>query len=36
MKKEALNTFIRTNHPNICQVVAYRDGKEVYSNEWNH
>lgn len=36
MKKEALNTFISTNHPNICQIVAYRDGKEVYSNEWNH
>lgn len=27
MKKEALNTFISTNHPNICQIVAYKDAK---------
>lgn len=27
--------FISKTQPNICQIVAYKDNKEVYSDEWN-
>lgn len=36
MKKQELHDFISMKQPNICQIVAYKDGKEVYSDEWNH
>jgi CubicO group peptidase (beta-lactamase class C family) len=33
--KQELHNFINQTQPNICQIAAYRDGKEVYSDEWN-
>lgn len=35
MNKSELHEFIAKNQPNICQVAAYRDGKLVYTDEWN-
>ena len=35
MKKEELHNLIQKQQPNICQVVAIRDGKKVYSDTWN-
>ena len=35
MNKEELHKLIKREQPNICQVVAYKNGKEVYSDEWN-
>ncbi|MBQ1697126.1 MAG: serine hydrolase, partial [Bacteroidales bacterium] len=36
MNKDQLHNFIEANQPNICQVVAYKDGKKVYSDCWNN
>lgn len=36
MNKDKLHRFIAEQQPNICQMVAYKDGSEVYSDEWNH
>ena len=36
MNKDQLHNFIEENQPNICQVVAYKDGKKVYSDCWNN
>ncbi len=35
MNKEELYELIKTQQPNICQVVAYKDNKKVYSECWN-
>ena len=35
MNKEKLHGIIEEEQPNICQVVAYKDGIEAYSDEWN-
>lgn len=35
MDKLLLHRYIETYTPNICQIVAQRDGKEIYSDEWN-
>ncbi len=35
MNKEELHKLIETAQPNICQVVAYKSGEEVYSDCWN-
>ena len=35
MNKEQLYDLIKEQQPNICQVVAYKDGKKVYSECWN-
>lgn len=35
MNKSELHEFITKNQPNICQVAAYRDGKIVYTDEWD-
>ena len=35
MNKEELHKLIETVQPNICQVVAYKSGEEVYSDCWN-
>lgn len=35
MNKAQLHELIEAKQPNICQVAAYRDGKLVYSDEWN-
>lgn len=34
--KEKLHDFIAQNQPNICQITAYKDNKEVYSDCWNN
>ena len=36
MNKEELHSFIAEQQPNICQIAAYKDGLEVYSDEWNN
>ncbi|NLU38833.1 MAG: serine hydrolase [Bacteroidales bacterium] len=36
MDKEKLHSLIEKEQPNICQVVIYKDGKEIYSDEWNN
>lgn len=35
MNEAQLHELIEAKQPNICQVAAYRDGKLVYSDEWN-
>ncbi|BDP76765.1 hypothetical protein EfmAA242_09930 [Enterococcus faecium] len=35
MNKQELHDFIGFRQPNICQIVAYKDGVEVYTDEWN-
>lgn len=36
MDKEVLHSLVENEQPNICQIVVLKDGKEVYSDEWNH
>lgn len=36
MNKEELHKFIEETQPNICQIVVYKDNKEVYSDCWNN
>ena len=36
MHKEELHHLIQTQHPNICQIVAYKNGQKVYSDCWNN
>ena len=36
MNKEELHTLIEQSQPNICQIVAYKENKEVYSDTWNN
>ena len=36
MNKEKLHNFIKEQQPNICQVVAYKGNKKVYSDCWNN
>ena len=35
MNKEELHSLIEKQQPNICQIVAYKDGEKVYSECWN-
>ena len=35
MNKEELHDLIAKQQPNICQIVAYRNSKKVYSDCWN-
>lgn len=35
MTKDELYTTVKDKQPNICQIVAYRDGEKVYAEEWN-
>ena len=35
MNKQKLHDFITRQQPNICQMVAVKDGKTVYSDTWN-
>ena len=35
MNKEELYNLIKEKQPNICQVVAYKDNRKVYSDCWN-
>lgn len=36
MDKEILHDLVQKEQPNICQIFVYKDGKEVYSDEWNN
>ena len=36
MNKAQLHEYIKENEPNICQISAYKNGEEVYSDEWNN
>ena len=36
MNKIELHNLIAQQQPNICQVVAYKDNKKVYSDTWNN
>ena len=35
MSKKEMHSIIEKSQPNICQIVAYKSGDEVYSDEWN-
>ena len=35
MNKEELHVLVEKQQPNICQIVAIRDAKVVYSDSWN-
>ncbi len=35
MIRDELHKLIETKQPNICQIVAYKGGEEVYSDCWN-
>ena len=35
METEDIITYVRDNEPNICQICVLKDGKEVFSEEWN-
>ena len=35
MNQEELYNLIKTEQPNICQIVAYKNGEKVYSDCWN-
>lgn len=36
MDKRELHELVQKEQPNICQIVALKDGEEVYSDEWNN
>lgn len=35
MDKKEFHDFVQKDQPNICQIVAIKDGCEIYSDEWN-
>ena len=35
MDIKRLHSLIENTQPNICQVVCYKNNKEVYSDSWN-
>ena len=35
MNKEELHNIVKEQQPNICQIVAYKDGQKIYSDTWN-
>ena len=35
MNKEELHGYVEANQTNICQIVAYKHGKEVYNDCWH-
>lgn len=36
MNKDEIHNIVKEQQPNICQVVAYKDNKKVYSDCWNN
>jgi len=36
MNKETLHSLIEQEQPNICQISVYKEGREVYSDQWNN
>ena len=35
MELQELHSYIPEHQPNICQISVFRDGREIYSAEWN-
>lgn len=35
MHKETLHSLIEKEQPNICQMFIYKEGREIYSDQWN-
>ncbi len=35
MNTKEIEEYVREKEPNICQICVWKDGKEVYSHEWN-
>ena len=35
MNKKDIGSYIRENEPNICQICIWKDGREIFSEEWN-
>lgn len=33
--KEELNAYVKEKEPNICQICVWKDGEEIFSQEWN-
>lgn len=36
MNKEELHRIVEEEQPNICQIVCYKDNKNIYSDVWNN
>ena len=36
MNKEELHNIVEEQQPNICQIVAIKNNKIVYSDTWNN
>ena len=36
MNKDEIHNIVKEQQANICQVVAYKDNKKVYSDCWNN
>ena len=35
MNKKDIGSYIRENEPNICQICIWKDGREIFYEEWN-
>ena len=35
MEIQDIDTYVRQKEPNICQICVWKDGKEIFSGEWN-
>lgn len=35
MNREDIIAYVRENEPNICQICVWKDGKEIFTEEWN-
>ena len=35
IKQEDLKSYVREKEPNICQICVWKDGREIFSEEWN-
>ena len=35
MHSHDIETLVREKEPNICQISVWKDGREIYSGEWN-
>ena len=35
MNPKEIGAYVREKEPNICQICIRRDGKEIFSEEWN-
>ena len=35
MNRGYIHAYVAENTPNICQIVARKNGEEIYADEWN-